>query len=370
MELNGSRTRGTDVRARQQSSRRSFECAGLIVKQKSPRRNFWLAAMAFMALVFGSDAAAICELGPQAPPVDFGVIEAEFPAEGARGFVPISSWVEFEWAVADCPGDNPDTPHDLYLALRQPLEKLGQYSDGGKTYTVIASGWESLGFVVEHSKSYSEELFPISNGLPNHSLGAVPGPNLLKVRVRLGLYKRPRWPEFTASPAMFEVKRPGDFVSKGASFQVRVKQLQKTCSVMPGNELSFAVPSASVEQFGGVGSTVDGRGFQISMHCDPGIRVFATFTDATLPGNRSAVLSLGSGSTAQGVGYQILRDGDIPIAFGPDSTEVGTENQFAVTDAPIGGDVDLPLKIRYFQTDPAIVPGSANAVATITFAYQ
>jgi type 1 fimbria pilin len=369
MELSRSRVPEGKTHSHQCSNYPSLERGGSIVRSKSRWRDFRLVAVAFVALAFGSDATAICRLGIDAQPIDLGLIETDFPLEHAGNFVPISPWTEMEWIVADCPPDDPSRPNSIYMSYYGPVESLGEYSEDGKTYTVLGNRW--LSFVAEHSKPNSEEMIPVRDLSRQPVYSAVPGQNRMKIRVRAGLKMRPTRPLTTLSHLVLLVGRPGNSDKTQATLRAQVKLLQKTCSIMSGNELSFNVRSAHADQFGGVGSTVDGEDFQLSMRCEPGIRVFATLTDATQPGNRTAVLSLGSGSTARGVGYQILRDGNVPVAFGPDSAEAGAENQFAVADVPAGGgDIELPLKIRYIQTEPAIVPGRVDAVATITFAYQ
>ena len=330
-------------------------------------RHIGRVALTFMVLMFGQYATA-CELTQNGPTVDFGTIDSEYPVD-AQGFVPITPMEEFDWDVVHCTDGDPNS--SFILALRDPLRSRGTYSEGGKTYKVIDSGRDSLGFIVEYSALNSEEMLPFAGATHLIMLKAFPGLNRVRIRMQLGLYKRPTEPVLTASDRIFELRPQGYPVSIEARYQIRVKVTEKTCSVTQGSELSFDISPAHAGQFTGVGSTVEGKDFKLPLRCGPGIRLLATLTDASQPANRSATLSLESGSSARGVGYQILRNGNVPVAFGSDSAEVGTENQFAVVDIPTdGSDVDLPLKINYIQTDPVIVAGTANAVATITFAYQ
>ena len=87
------------------------------------------------------------------------------------------------------------------------------------------------------------------------------------------------------------------------------------------------------------------------------MKLFATLTDATNPANRSATLSLASGSTAAGVGLQILRGGSTLVNFGPDSPEAGDANQWYFGTS-INGPMTIPLGVRYIQTDTSTHRGT------------
>ncbi len=98
--------------------------------------------------------------------------------------------------------------------------------------------------------------------------------------------------------------------------------------------------------------------------------MFMTLTDAEKPGNLSSVLSLASGSTAEGVGIQVLRGSDSTLVrYGPDSAQEGNPNQWEV--GKFGnGDVTIPFNVRYVRTSDKLKPGKANGVATFTMSYQ
>ncbi|WP_322084612.1 fimbrial protein [Burkholderia sp. BCC1972] len=127
--------------------------------------------------------------------------------------------------------------------------------------------------------------------------------------------------------------------------------------------------------FTGVGSTAPSRSFGIDISCSGGdtgmsAKVYVTLTDATNPGNTSTTLSLSKGSTATGVGIQLLKSDDV-LGYGPDSAAIGNTNQW------LGGRVaqgapgmSIPLRARYVQTSPRITSGTANANATFTMSYR
>lgn len=86
--------------------------------------------------------------------------------------------------------------------------------------------------------------------------------------------------------------------------------------------------------------------------------------------DHSYSLTLTTSSEARGIGYQLLFN-DRPVSYGPDSAKAGATNQFHITD--VGRDkttVEIGLKVLYVQTKDTISPGTADAVATVTFSYQ
>lgn len=97
-------------------------------------------------------------------------------------------------------------------------------------------------------------------------------------------------------------------------------------------------------------------------------KIYVTLTDASTPSNRSNILSLAPGSTAKGVGLQVLKDW-VPISYGPDSPAPGNPNQwFAKTSR--AGAIDIPLTVRYVRTPGALSPGTVRGMATFTMSYQ
>ncbi|HGM5492540.1 TPA: fimbrial protein [Serratia fonticola] len=141
-----------------------------------------------------------------------------------------------------------------------------------------------------------------------------------------------------------------------------------TCSV---NQTSVDVKLAPVtiaDLAGQVGKTAAPKGFMLSLTCPAGIKTFVTLTDSSNIANRSNTLGLTSGSSAQGVGIQILDGNDTPVAFGPDSAAPGNTNQFQLGTAA-GGSAQYPLKAQYISTGH-VRAGSVQAIATFTLSYQ
>ena len=135
-----------------------------------------------------------------------------------------------------------------------------------------------------------------------------------------------------------------------------------TCTVTSTN---VQVPLGNVEKrsFSGKGSTSPVKNFFIPLNCAVGARI--SFKMEATPDSSGApgVIALSSaapGSAATGVGVQVLYSGR-PVTFGA-ITAAGT--------ASSAGGFSVPFVARYYQTQPNITPGQANAQATFTMTYN
>ncbi|WP_161799319.1 fimbrial protein [Pseudomonas fildesensis] len=129
--------------------------------------------------------------------------------------------------------------------------------------------------------------------------------------------------------------------------------------------------------FKGVGTTVASNApVTVSLQCStPDIGVLATMTDQNDSGNSTQTLQLtpGATTTATGVGVQFLRDGSSLVTYGPSSSFVDSNStaQWRVKDkSTLSNTAQFVLTPQYIQTASSITPGEANAVASITFAYD
>lgn len=125
--------------------------------------------------------------------------------------------------------------------------------------------------------------------------------------------------------------------------------------------------------FGGIGSTSSETPFNFAINnCSPDMTaVKFTFKPAagiTLVNSGTAAqhLSLKSGSTASGVGVQVLyQDGTlIPFNTASDITLSSGYN------ASTGGSFTVPMKARYIQTASAVSAGTANSAVEFTMTYE
>jgi type 1 fimbria pilin len=148
-----------------------------------------------------------------------------------------------------------------------------------------------------------------------------------------------------------------------------------TCTVTTPS-LSVNLPAISLGALSTVGTTGGDTAFPIGLSCASGANVYITLTDVTTPTNTTSLLTLASGSTAQGIKLRILSSGVGPINFGPDSSQAGTTHQWLV--GPSSAINNIPLKVQYYRDDtnpsgtaPATLSaGSVRAQATFTMSYQ
>lgn len=150
-----------------------------------------------------------------------------------------------------------------------------------------------------------------------------------------------------------------------------VRVVGSTCTVTTPSQSVNLSPAAGfpIAIFTGVSATSTPVPFSLRLNCgEATTRVGVTFTDARNPGNVGNVLPLSANSSAGGLGVQILNKGQ-PVNFGPDAATLGNTNQIMLT---VSGNqnVDLPFSARYIQTNARVTPGTANALASFTFAYQ
>jgi type 1 fimbria pilin len=118
-----------------------------------------------------------------------------------------------------------------------------------------------------------------------------------------------------------------------------------------------------------VGSTAGTTSFGLDLNCSRSIAVYVTLTDVSNPANRSTTLGLAAGSSASGIGLQILNDQTL-IAYGPDSPLAGTPNQWMTGGYSLAGATKIPLKVRYVRTGSSMSSGSVLSRATFTMSYQ
>jgi type 1 fimbria pilin len=147
-----------------------------------------------------------------------------------------------------------------------------------------------------------------------------------------------------------------------------------TCIVTTPS-VSVNMPTISLSTLSAVGNTGGDTRFPIGLTCASGANVYITLSDVTTPANTSALLTLASNSTAQGIKLRILNSAG-PVDFGPDSAAAGTTHQWLLgASGSING---VPLTVQYYRddTNPAgtgsavLSAGSVQAQATFTMSYQ
>ncbi|MEA3086947.1 MAG: hypothetical protein QOC89_4644, partial [Paraburkholderia sp.] len=141
-----------------------------------------------------------------------------------------------------------------------------------------------------------------------------------------------------------------------------------TCGVTTP-AVSVDLPPISADGFATIGSTKGSAALKLGVNCSQAaINVNVTLTDASDVSNRSTTLGLAPGSSAAGVGLQIL-NGTSPVAYGPDSAVAGNPNQWFAGKSTVGA-MDIPLTVRYVRTPGALMVGTVKGTATFTMSYQ
>ncbi|SPB12856.1 type-1 fimbrial protein subunit A [Caballeronia novacaledonica] len=140
-----------------------------------------------------------------------------------------------------------------------------------------------------------------------------------------------------------------------------------TCSVSQAS-VSVDLPTADSNNLGSIGATTAPKAFALTLSCQTGSIVLITLTDSVNPANRGTALQLAPGSTAAGVGIQILNSAGTPVSFGADSAAPGNTNQWSIGTSP-DGTLQVPLTARYVRTG-SVTAGTVKALATFTMSYQ
>jgi type 1 fimbria pilin len=129
------------------------------------------------------------------------------------------------------------------------------------------------------------------------------------------------------------------------------------------------LPPVTQRDLPAINATGGDASFSIGLRC-PGTvsNLKITLTDASDTANRSTTLGLAPGSSATGVGLQILH-GDTLVAYGPDSSRAGNQNQWRAGRANQVVQ-NIPLQVRYIRTGDTLGAGTVIGKATFTMSYQ
>lgn len=115
--------------------------------------------------------------------------------------------------------------------------------------------------------------------------------------------------------------------------------------------------------FTGVGHTGDPVQFFIPLNCNAGTRVnfkADAATDSSGAPGVMAINSSGTGNATSVVGIKLTHLG-APLTFGATIPAGASTND---------GMYNIPLIARYYQTNPNVTAGQANATATFTMTYN
>lgn len=111
----------------------------------------------------------------------------------------------------------------------------------------------------------------------------------------------------------------------------------------------------------GPGTFTSATGFSAGMNS---IRYEIDAVTTVLAGTGNSVVTLDSGSSATGIGLQLLDGNGNPLALG---TKVPFSGSYS---SSTGGSYTIPLKARYYQTGPTTGAGTANTEMAFLMTYQ
>lgn len=255
------------------------------------------------------------------------------------------------------------------------------YTEGGLTYPIFGTNVPGIGIIIgikaTSAANYTPVTRPITyfypNSTPSRGMGISLHAKLIVTgRLTTGVYpiaSQDLVRVYANGPAGSNTATKDSILTLNAT-TVTIKA--RTCEMVGAASRSVPLLPVSKNLFSGVGTTAGAPAdFSLTTRCGDGVKLYATMTDGSDAGNTGNTLKPAEGTTASGVGVQIVRDG-LPISFGPDSSASGNINQWYIGTANSGGSevFTIPLKARYVQTETNMVAGAVKARATVTFSYQ
>lgn len=247
----------------------------------------------------------------------------------------------------------------------------------GVNYTIFESGIPGVGYIIGLKDFNGSEYTPLQTGITQsypasgtsgfaQNLGWSAKVTFIKTGTALksGLYTTP-----TIQAAILTAYNNETKTAQVIINPTTITVAASGCTVNT-KSANVDLGTLDIRTLSTVGSTSPSGTFNVTLTCDQNIAVNAVMTDQTTPSNSSSVVTLTGDSTASGVGVQFFYNGIGPLSMGPDSTADGTLNQFFIQTTSSANQVlSLPFQAQYIRTGD-LVPGTANALASITFSYQ
>jgi type 1 fimbria pilin len=144
-----------------------------------------------------------------------------------------------------------------------------------------------------------------------------------------------------------------------------------SCSVTTP-DIVVTLPTVSSSAFQGVGATAGTTMLNLGLQCDANAKPAISITDSAAPSNQTNALTLASGSSATGLGVQILYQ-MTPMFFGPATysyTTSSTSNTSNVSLGTLSGTQNVVFQARYIRTAASVTAGTVRALATFTMNYN
>lgn len=246
----------------------------------------------------------------------------------------------------------------------------------GVNYTVFETGVPGVGYIIGLKDFNGSTYVPLQTGITQSypadstngyatTLGWSAKVTFIKTgsALKSGVYQTP-----TINAAILTAYNNETKTAKVIVYPVTITVTASGCTVGT-KSANVDLGNIDIHTLPTVGSTSPSGSFTVGLTCDANIAVNAVMTDQTTPSNTSSVVSLTGNSTASGVGVQFFYNGTGPLMMGPDSPAAGTTNQFFIQTTTAAQTLSLPFQAQYIRTGE-LVPGTANALASITFSYQ
>ena len=307
-----------------------------------------------------------------------GSIQVNNPQDGPLN-TPLSNWFYISSSqIVTCPkGGN-------FIAVNTTLEQspvtystAGYYIENGTYYTIYNTSIPGIGFVVQSRLDAPGTPSPITpltgTGKQKVASGWVLNDVTIVISTWVRLIKTAR---LTATS--YNLGRT-TFVNYAIStswangngsvyMDGTTLSLQNTSCTVNTQNISVSLPAINTAQLPALSSTTGSTPFNLSLNCPSTQNVYMTLTDNSNPLRTSSIIDLApSGSTASGIGIQVLRNGS-PVLLGPDSSTAGNTNQFVIGRNQLGT-ITIPLSAQYIRTG-TVQSGKVKAVATFTMSYQ
>ena len=246
----------------------------------------------------------------------------------------------------------------------------------GMNYTIFETGVPGVGYIIGLKDFNGTQYIPLQSGITQsypadgtngyaQDLGWSAKVTFIKTGTALksGVYQIPTIDAAVLTAYNNEVKTAKVIINP-----TTITVTASGCTVGT-KSASVDLGTLDIRTLPTVGSTSPSGTFTVGLTCDANVAVNAVMTDQTTPSNTSSVVTLTGDSTASGVGVQFFYNGSGPLMMGPDSSAAGTTNQFFIQSTTAAQTLSLPFQAQYIRTGE-LVPGSANALASITFSYQ
>lgn len=246
----------------------------------------------------------------------------------------------------------------------------------GANYTVFATGVPGIGYILGLKDFNGSTYIPLQNGVTQ----SYPAEGTSGMAFDLGWSAKLTYikTDSALKTGVYAIPTINAAILTAYNNETKTAQviIDPTTVTVTASGCTVGTDSAGVElgtldvrTLPDVGDTSPSGAFNVSLTCDEQVALYAVMTDQTTPSNTSSTVTLTDDSTASGVGVQFFYNGSGPLMMGPDSSASGTTNQFFIETTTAVQALSLPFQARYVRTGP-LVPGSANALASITFSYQ